>query len=241
MKSVIKEFLILEYGPVGVWFTDEAPDDALTPRGDKWACVVPLITGAMRGRTTAFSRETVTCMGAAAGLCMGNRYEDWFRFFLSTGVPGKIEGERYKATPELTDDFLDNFPFKDIPQKYVVFKPLDRWDEDSEPAPELVSCYANADQISALVVLAQFGRTGSEHVIAPFGAGCQSVCAIPLAEAEKEVPHAVIGMTDISARPRMPEGQLAFTVTWPMFQEMEAAAPESFLTTHQWEKVRKRL
>lgn len=95
------------------------------------------------------------------------------------------------------ENFLQILPFTDVPYEYVVFKPLSDVDMEKEE-PKIIVFYANPDQLSALVVLANYGRTGNDNAVIPFAAGCQSCCLLPLNEAAKEQPQAVVGMLDIS-------------------------------------------
>ena len=77
--------------------------------------------------------------------------------------------------------------------------------------------------------------------LAPFGAGCASIIQYPLLEAAKERPRAILGMFDVSARPRVPDGVLTFAVPWSKFERMLANADETFLTTESWAKVQRRI
>jgi hypothetical protein len=120
---------------------------------------------------------------------------------------------------------------RDIPEDFVIFKPLEKIDDTDHPA--LIMFLANPDQLSALIVLANYNRADRDSVIAPFGAGCQSVL-FSFAEAGREVPRGVIGFTDISVRKHVEREILSFTVPWKMFQEMEANVEGSFLEKDQW-------
>ena len=55
--------------------------------------------------------------------------------------------------------------------------------------------------------------------------------AYPLLEAVKERSRAILGMFDVSARLRVPEGVLTFAVPWSKFERMLANADQTFLTT----------
>lgn len=101
--------------------------------------------------------------------------------------------------------------------------------------------YANPDQLTALVVLANYGRPGHDSVIAPFAAGCQTTCLFSWSEASKEHPRAVIGMTDVSVRPHIDADLLSFSVPYAMFREMEDNVPGSFLDKHEWKKIAERI
>ncbi|SCM78404.1 conserved hypothetical protein [uncultured Sporomusa sp.] len=241
MRSEIAERLKLRYAPVAVLFTNEKPEKALEFAEGRWGCAAAMLTAAAKGRQAVFSRSTFGCPGGSVGLGLGNMYPNFpggFEYFLSIGKEGYREGEAYKKTPELAESFVEALPIQEIPEQYVVFKPLA---EATAEEPRVVVFYANPDQLSALVVLANYGRPGNDNVMIPFGAGCQSTCLIPWNEASQERPRAVVGMTDISARPVIDADLLSFSVPFCMFKEMEANVAGSFLDKHAWQKVVKRI
>jgi uncharacterized protein (DUF169 family) len=244
MNSEIARRLRLRYPPVAILFTDEKPAGAAEFAEGKWGCVVALLTAAAKGRQAVFSRTTYGCLGGGVGLGFGNLFPNvpgGFEHFLSCGRgEGFPPGEGYKKTPELVTTFLAQLPITDIPYKYVAFMPLAAVDEAKEE-PRIIVFYANADQLSALVVLANYGRPGLDNVIIPFGSGCQSVVLAPWAEASRERPRAVVGMTDITARPVIDADLLSFAVPMAMFREMEDNVAGSFLDRHDWQKVARRL
>ena len=244
MYSEIAARLKLRYSPVALLFTEEKPKGATEFIEGRRGCVVSLLTAAAKGRQVAFSRNTFGCPGGKAGLGFGNPYPHFpggFEYFLSTGRgEGYPEGEGYKKSPELVTAFLECMPFVDIDYKYVVAKPLSIVDQESE-SPVIIVFYANPDQLSALVVLANYGRAGNDNVIIPFAAGCQSACLLPLYQAAQAQPKAVVGMTDISARPFIDADLLSFSIPLTMFLEMENNVPGSFLDRHDWRKVEVRI
>ncbi len=244
MQSVISDKLKLRYRPVALLFADQKPVGALEFKDGKWGCVVAMFTAAARGRVAAFSRDTCGCPGGRIGLGFTDDYSHvpgGIEHFLSTGRgEGYPEGEAYIKTPELAKDFVEQLPRTCIPTEYIVVKPLDDVDPEVEE-PKLIVFFVTPDQLSALVVLANYGRKGGQNVIIPFGAGCHTVCLIPYDESQKEQPKAVVGVTDISARPFVDADMLTFTVPFSMFQEMEANVPGSFLEKESWKKVRARI
>lgn len=243
MHSAIADELKLRYRPVALLFADKKPEGALEFKQGKWGCVVAMFTAAARGKTAVFSNETCGCGGGKIGLGFTDKYEHipgGIEHFLSSGKgEGYPEGEAYIKTPELARAFVEQLPRTCVPTKYVVVKPLD--EVEPEDQPRLVVFFAEPDQLSALVVLANYGRAGGQSVIIPFGAGCHTVCLIPYNESGKEEPKAVVGVTDISARPMVDPDLLSFTVPFSMFQEMEANVPGSFLEKESWKKVRARI
>ncbi len=244
MESKIADILKLHLHPVAVLFTHDKPEGAIEFKNSGHGCVVSLFGAAARGRTAAVSRETVRCSGAIVGLgfgCAWDTVPGGIEYFLSTGRgEGYPEGEGYKKTPELAREAVNRFPITDIPYEYVVFKPLSDVNAQHEK-PVLVSFLANPDQLSALVVMANYRRPSNENVVVPFAAGCSQVCLIPYQESLKEEPRAVIGLTDVTVRPLVDPEVLSFTVPHRMFLEMEEDIPGSFLQKRSWAKVMERI
>lgn len=95
----------------------------------------------------------------------------------------------------------------------------------AEEKPKVVTFLSDPDQLSALVVLANYARPGIDNVRIPFGAGCASLALYPFHEAAQANPRAVIGLTDISARfylrKILGRDILSFTVPWTLYEEGE--------------------
>jgi uncharacterized protein (DUF169 family) len=238
MESALVKTLSLQYEPVAVLLRDEKPEKALQSKEGHWSCTIPLFLAAAKGRTAVFERKTTGCPGGKAGLGFGQfpNYPGGIEYFLSVGKPGVFEGEGYKKSPELADDFVDCLPITDIPYSYVIFKPLSQIDPATEK-PEVVVFYVNTNQLSALTVLANYYRPGNENVMIPFGSGCQSIFLIPYAEAQKENPRAVVGLLDVTVRPMVDADMLSFSVPFRMFLDMEEHVEGSFLEKEAWHKV----
>ncbi len=243
MDSRIAREIKLRYQPVAILFGDEKPEGALQFEQGGRGCVVSMLTAAAKGQVAAFDRGTTGCTGGGVGLCFGNTYATFpggIEYFLSTGREGYREGEAYKKSVEVARATVAALPKEDVPYTFVIFKPLAQVDPARE-TPQLVCFYCNPDQLSALVVLASYDRPSNDNVIIPTAAGCQTVVLIPYLEAQREVPRAVVGMTDISARPQVDPDILTFTVAYRRFQEMEANVPGSFIEKRAWQRVRPRL
>ena len=246
MQSEIAQRLKLRYSPVAILFTNEKPEGALAFKEGNWGCVAAMLTAAAKGRRAVFSRSTFGCEGGGIGLGFLSEYSEGMEYFLSTGENKLPEGyqtresEGFKKTPELAKAWMKSVPCIDISEQYIVFKPLAEVDTTQEE-PKVVVFYANPDQLTALVVLANYGRPGHDSVIAPFAAGCQTTCLFPWSEAAKGQPRAIIGMTDISVRPRIDADLLSFRVPYVMFKEMEDNVPGSFLDKHEWKQIAERI
>ena len=127
----------------------------------------------------------------------------------------------------------------DVPTRYVVLKPLSQVGDQERP--EVVIFLVDPDRLSALVVLANYGREGNENVIVPWGAGCQTIGILAYREARSAKPRAVIGLTDLSARKylakQLGHDLMTFAAPFAMFQEMEANVPGSFLERDTWREL----
>lgn len=271
MESTIAKAIGLKYQPVALLWASEKPEGAMQFSEGKWGCVMWLAVSAAKGKPAVADQKTFGCVGGGVGLGFGNQYlnfpggEEGFCNFLSSGNAGRpggselaeqirpfmtkeshdnfLHGERYIKSPELVHKFLDVLPMTDIPEAYVVFKPVADIDPLKEK-PQTIIFFANPDQLSALVVLANFGRDDNENVIIPYAAGCQTIGIYPYRETKSAKPRAVVGLTDLSARVYV-RNQLGdphlmtFAAPFALFEEMERNVPGSFLERHAWQNLLK--
>lgn len=234
------ERLNLKYAPAAIRCTDVKPAGAMEFAPGKWGCVAAMMSAVMKkGKTAVFSDVTCVCPGGRVGLGFADQYPPGFREFLSCGdEKGKCswnrEPEGYKKSPDAVEAWFQGLPRRKIAEKYVVFQPLAEVPEVTDP--QLVALYVTPEQLSALVVLANYDRPGADGVFAPQGAGCQTFCLFPWHEAEQPHPRAVIGMTDISCRHLIDADMLSLTMPYAMYQQMEAHAAGSFLDRTAWQR-----
>ncbi len=241
MDSVLARALRLDYQPVALILGDEAPSVAVHPRSASHSCLMPLLVRAARGETIALDQDSVPCGSGLLALGFTENFDDG---------PVRVEqlcnflsrDESYLKTPELARLFLDSLPAVKLNHRYVVFKPLAALGNDEEPLS--ITILADPDQLSALVVLANYARDTVDNVIIPMGAGCHQIGIYVFREAEKERPRAVVGLTDISARlyvgRAISDLCLTFSVPWRMYLELEGDVPGSFLERPSWIKLLKR-
>jgi uncharacterized protein (DUF169 family) len=160
-----------------------------------------------------------------------------FEYFLSCGIPGEMEGERYKKSPEIVREVMKNRPEFKAPKKYIVFK---RWDTIVEAdKPDVVIFFAHPDVLAGIFTLANFDEIEPNGVFAPFAAGCSTIVTLPYLEKSAKRPRAVLGMFDVSARPCVPDNTLTIAIPINKFEKMVANMEESFLTTKSWAKVKR--
>ena len=225
--------------PIGFYYTDKPA--GLTPMQKPQGrhCLIGDLARVRGGAPLVLDGDNVVCSGGLKYLGFSNELRPGFEYFLSCGIAGTMEGERYKKTPEIVRQLLAAAPAFQAPAKYIVFK---RWDMfEADELPEVVIFLARADVLSGLFTLANFEATDPYGVISPFSAGCGSIVQYPYLERDAAAPRAVIGMFDVSARPCVPAGELSFAIPWPRFQRMVDNMPESFLITHSWQLVQRRL
>ncbi len=237
-SSVIAQYLKMTREPVAVIQADTCPDGALQFREDKWGCIIALLNAASKGSVAALSDRTTVCRGGKVGAGFGPFETGSIEYFLSTGEPGGRPGERYKESPELALQYIHSLP--KVPTKeYLLFKPLSGITEEDKI--ETVIFLVNADQLSALVTLANFNKGSENTVKVEFGSGCVQSVLSSRKDAEDGLEICRIGLTDPSARKCIEKDLLSFSIPYDRFLQMEEKAPDSFLTTETWETIQKRL
>jgi len=246
-KSVREKFLKLwkKYFnnaplPITFYYTDEE-GHAGRPKPDSLPrCVIGAVVKVQNGESLALDVDTVGCPGGKRYLGFTDTLMPNFEYFLSCGIPGQLEGERYKKTPEMVREYMKKHaPVMKAPGKYIVFK---RWDSLEEADnPEVVIFFAMPDVLAGLYTLASFDEAEQNMVIAPFGSGCASIVQYPYMETKSAAPKACIGMFDVSARPFVAEDALTFAAPMSKFTRMVDNMEESFLITPSWQKLQKRI
>ncbi len=216
---------------------DDVGEAATTPAGHR--CLMASLAQVRRGRTLLFDAESVGCAGGKRYLGFSEDIRPDFEYFLSTGIPGKPDGERYKKSPELVREVVERLPPFKTPARFIVFKRWDALEETDEP--EVAIFFARPDVLSGLFTLANFDEVEPNGVFAPFAAGCGSIVQYPYLERISHRPRAVVGTFDVSARPHVPADTLSFAVPMIKFRRMIANMEESFLITSSWAKVQQRI
>jgi len=225
--------------PIAYWYANEVTDEDHADTRNEDRCLIGNLNRVRAGHSFVYSEDSPGCPG-------GKRYSGYartlmpnFEYFLSCGIPGTMEGERYKKSPELVKEFMKHHPPVEAPAKYLIFKRWDRLSEQDDPLALIF--FATADVLSGLFTLANFDASDPHAVITPMGSGCSSIIDYPLRESRSETPRCILGMFDVSARPSVPSHTLTFTVPMKRFETMVGNMDESFLITGSWEMVRERI
>ncbi len=210
----------------------DTPDKGLfEPYATARQCVFSCWQDWMQGKSTWLSQQNlgaIQCPGAGYWNCnVATMPSDRVASFLA-------EEQGLKASPDLMCQWLANQrPYKKE-NDYIVIGPLQRAQYDYL---KTITFYGNPDQISMLITGAEYrnGSASYHPVTAAFGTGCGQLAAV---FTDFDRPQAVIGGTDIAARPYLPRDILAFTVTKPMFEQLCQLDEKSFLHKSFWHNLR---
>jgi hypothetical protein len=101
---------------------------AVPPSGHR--CVIADLSKVRRGNPLCFDADSIGCGGGKRYLGFAEEVMPNFEYFLSCGIPGKLEGERYKKSPALVRQVMEKLPEFKAPARFIVFK---RWDNSLRP------------------------------------------------------------------------------------------------------------
>lgn len=261
--ALLKDFLDtlgLDEAPMAVLFSDQEPQGGLAPEpmalpsremeaagqadlGQVFAnfsCTLGHIWRARKKRLPAyFSAERFGCLGAAFWMGFQKPQLESIIHYVSTGVPGQMEGEHYCASPEELRRIFDYVDPAPVPAKFCVLKPLETIAEADKPV--LICFFARPEALAGLHQLATFVTSDPEVVASPWSAACGGLVAWPLHYLAKGQNRAVLGGWDPSARKFFKTDELSFTVPLAMFQSMLALYDRSFLRKHAWQTSQKKI
>jgi uncharacterized protein (DUF169 family) len=205
-----------------------------------FSCVMGHIWRARRKQTAAyFSAERYGCPGGSFFLGFHKPQSRTIINYVSSGIPGWSEGERYCESPEALErifEIIDPVPAR---AKYCVVKPVTMLQAGDDP--EVVMFFARPETLCGLHQLACFVTNDPEVVASPWAAACGGIVTWPRTYQAQGRSKAVIGGWDPSARKFLKTDELSFTVPWSMFRDMLERYGESFLTAHTWQTTRKKI
>ena len=225
--------------PITCWYTgDEGAAERAEPANGH-RCFIADLAKIRKGESLLFDVAAIGCSGGKRYLGFPQDAPPDFEHFLSCGIPGILEGIRYKKSPELVKEFEARSPSFTAPARDIVFKRWDRLEEADDP--QVAIFFAPPDVLSGLYTLAGFDEADPNAVVCPFCAGCGSIVKFPFLEIDAHHPRAVLGMFDVSARPFVPGSTLSFAIPMNKFAAMIDNMDASFLITKSWEAVRRRI
>ena len=262
-KDVLNKFLEvlgLTEEPVGIFYTDKKPAEGFSPKRmdlpsrereikneidwqeifGNFSCVLGNIWLARKKNKAAFfSAEQFGCPGCAFWLGFMKPQSETITHYVSTGIPGRMEGEFYCDSPDEFGRIMDSINPLPAPAKYCVAKPLGFFTGDEQP--EIVAFFARPESLCGLHQLATFVTNDYEAVASPWGAACTNLVTWPYKYLAEGKNRAVLGGWDPSARKFFKTDELSFTVPYNMFEQMLSRYAGSFLMTGTWGTVRKKI
>lgn len=246
--------------PLGIFYSDVEPEEGLTAKpgpplslemeqrgeidfGEVWknfSCVMGKAWLARKQKKAAYlSAERHGCPGASFFLGFHKPQLDFICGYVSTGVPGAAEGERYLPSPESVRRFFTRLDPRPAPARYCVLKPLSLFSADE--TPELAAFFCRGEVLTGLCQLTWFLTDDVDAVAIPFGSGCGNLVTWPYHYQAWGLVRGVIGGADPSCRKYARPDELSFTVPWDLYLTMLDRWPETFLTTETWAGVRKKV
>lgn len=225
--------------PVGLFYSDQLHKADIAKKYEWHHCLIADITRVINGHSLAFNSGNIGCSGGARYCGFASKLRPNFEFFLSYGIPGKLEGERYKKDPDTVKALMKKTPAAKAPAQWLIAKPFEKLEK--EDLPQVIVFYAKPDVLAGLFTLANYDRTDLFGVKSPFCAGCGSIIQYPILENNRENPDCILGMFDSSARPYIPADIISFAIPMKRFETLVGYMDESFLITETWDVMRKRI
>lgn len=214
--------------PVAFWFSDEpaAPEEKVN------GCFFKAFDRVRAGQPVALGAESITCGGGRLYTGFGEMNER---------IPEFVSlKERYKQTPELFREYVEELGIQRAETKYINFSRIDNLEDFS--AAEALIFFATPDVLSGLATWATFDTNDEGAVSAIFGSGCCTAVTLAATENRRGGRRTFLGGFDPSVRPWFGTNELSFTIPMSRFAEMYETMPVSCLfDTHAWDKVRERI
>jgi len=239
LAESLKEKFGLGNLPIGMFFSETKPENAISFKSKGNGCILPLIFKCAQGKTIAIDQDTTgwNCSAFYLG------YQDWIfegiECFLSDGVVNGREGERFIKTSKQAKSFVEFYQPKTLNTKVTVFKPMSEFEQDE--TPEIVIFFVNPDELSALVYLLHFNSPESEdRIVTRFISGCGSIVTLPMKLKSEGKMQAVWGMHDISVRRRLPKELMTLTMPYELLVEITKDIDQSFIITESWKAIKER-
>lgn len=254
------ETLGLSDEPVGIFFTETMPGNALTPaplplptaRSEReqaidwreifgnFSCSMGHIRRArIKKRPAVFDAEHFGCPGCAFWMGFLKPQTETIIHYVSSGIPGAMEGEFYQKSPDVLRKIFSDIDPPPAPARHCVVKPLSLFEPGEEPL--LVAFFTRPEVLSGLHQLAGFATGDPLCVASPWSAACGSLVAWPMKFLAHRTPKAVLGGWDPSARKFFETDELSFTVPFDMFRKMLNSYQGSFLGRPTWGLVKKKI
>lgn len=214
--------------PLVFWYSDQA----VAETGKINGCLFKCLDEVRAGNSVSLNAVTIGCGG-------GQFYTGFIEF--PERIPGFVSlKERYKQTPAMVSEFVQELGVPRATKAYLHFARIDKVDSFDEL--EGVLFLATPDVLSGLTTWAYFDNNASDAVASIFGSGCSAVVTQAVVENRKQGRRTFIGFFDPSVRPYVEPDILSFVIPMVRFKEMYHTMRDSCLFgTHAWGKIQSRM
>jgi len=213
--------------PLAFWYSDTPIAETEKING----CFFKKIREVRNGNPISLNAENIGCGG-------GKFYTGFSE--MPAYVPNFVSiKEKYKETPELMLDFVQQFNVPLANKKYLNLLRIDKIDRFDDVVG--IIFFATPDILSGLVTWAYFDNNSEDAVSSIFGSGCSSTITNAVIENNKNGRRTFLGCFDLSVRPYLETDILSFTIPMSRLKEMyHTMRNSSLFGTPAWEKVRDR-
>lgn len=214
--------------PIVFWYSDTPVNQTEKIGG----CLFKGMSEVRAGNAISLNAEVIGCGG-------GKFYTGF------TEMPERVPGfvslkEKYKETPEMVLDFVNELGVPRTEREFLNFARIDK--VDSFDGVEGVLFLATPDILSGLTTWAYFDNNREDAVVSSFGSGCSVVVTQTELENRKNGKRTFVGLFDPSVRPYFEADILSYTIPMSRFKEMYLTMRNSCLfDTHAWGKVKERI
>lgn len=214
--------------PLVFWYSDEQKGETEKING----CFFKGMKTVRDGGIISLNAENIGCGG-------GKFYTGFTQ--MPERVPTFVSlKEKYKQTPEMVIDFIQQIGVPRTGNKYLHFARIDKVESLEEI--EGVVFLANPDMLSGLTTWAFYDNNAADCVVSTFGSGCSAVVTQATIENRKGGKRTFLGFFDPSVRPHFEADKLSYTIPMSRFKEMYETMRQSCLfDTHAWGKIKERM
>ena len=192
--------------PIVFWYSDTPLADTEKING----CFFKGLKTVREGNPISLNAEVIGCGG-------GKFYTGF------TEMPERVPNfvslkERYKKTPEMVVEFIEQLGVSLTNRKYLNFVRIDR--VETFDKVEGILFLATPDILSGLTTWAYFDNNSEDAVTSMFGSGCSAVVTNAVIENSRGGKRTFIGLFDPSVRPHVEANILSFVIPISRFKEM---------------------
>lgn len=214
--------------PIVFWYSDALENQTEKINGCFFKCMKKVREG------------TIVSLNAEIVGCGGGKFYTGFTE-MPEHVPAFVsQKERYKETPEMVKEFVNQLEVPRTREQYLHFARIDKVKQLE--GKEGVLFLATPDMLSGLTTWAYFDNNAEDAVVSSFGSGCSAVVTQTVLENQKGGRRTFIGFFDPSVRPYFEPDILSYTIPMSRFKEMYLTMRSSCLfDTHAWAKIKERI